>query len=370
VGKQSIINETDLTNFLESGAILQIASNQFKLVWGPFTSCPMESTHFSDEKTIIYQPNFWDFISTDSKRKIGLIGTKECILETDSLLDLLNQQDQVDIHVDWKKETVAEFVEQFNWSQVQIVENNLKKTVPIIFQSGSISFSKAHLTTALKSLIEGKHYGSTYGFWENTVGYLGHTPELILEWNDASQTLCTMALAGTLDQREENSVQILKDKKILDEHQIVVDDLKLALEKVTASKNVEVSATKVLKLKYLFHLQTPMQVHHVVIDEIPKFIDQIHPTAALGIYPRKNECYKSFHEFSIQKNRGKFAAPFAFIQKSTVKVTASIRSFNFDTNKVKITSGCGITAGSLLADELNELENKRNSVKRMMGMNI
>jgi len=271
---------------------------------------------------------------------------------------------------EWQPVDESAFVEQFNWSQKQFAEGALKKTVPIIAQQGRIDFRNAHLIKTLISILSEKHYGTTYGFWDNGEGYLGHTPELILDWSMSDQILRTMALAGTKDARKESTSEILHDSKILDEHQIVIDDLKSVLAKVDPTKKIEIDPIKVLELKYLCHLQTEIRIPNLTADDVLNYIHAIHPTAALGLYPRVSEGYSVFKNFPLQNARRNFAAPFAFIHKDHVKAVAAIRLFYFNSSEVKIISGCGVTAGSVLADELHELENKRNSVKRMMGMNV
>lgn len=370
MAKQSIIDKSELTNFLDCGAILQMGSDQFKLIWGPFTPQSLDLAAISDEKTIIYAPDFWDFISENKKNNLGFFGVKEHIFSRQELLELLAQQNQVEFAMQWGAATEAEFTEQFQWSQSQFASKILTKTVPIISQVAAISFTKTHLVTSLISVLNGNHYGSTYGFWKNTEGFLGHTPELIVDWSHENKKLNTMALAGTMDQRKESVSAILHDEKILDEHQIVVKDMTDVLQTVNQNKKIEVENTKVLELKYLCHLQTPIHIPNVNLQEVPQYLQALHPTAALGLYPRNKEAYKNFKTFKIQQERKNFAAPFAFISAKQAKAVAAIRLFFFDHNQVQITSGCGVTAGSILKDEIKELETKRNSVKRMMGMNV
>ena len=65
MAKQSIIDNSELTNLLGSGAILQVGLDQFKLIWGPFRPVAVNLSASIDEKTIIYKPDFWDFTLTN-----------------------------------------------------------------------------------------------------------------------------------------------------------------------------------------------------------------------------------------------------------------------------------------------------------------
>lgn len=374
MAKQSIINETELTNFFKNGAVLQVSPNLFKLIWGPFQPQTLDIHFTSDQKTIIYKPDFWDFLETKSSIATSFTGTKELVIDSELLLQSLNQQKEVEFEVIWGSVQTYSFEQQFQWSQSQFQKGQLSKTVPIISQFGKVNFTSQHLATALKTVITGQNYGSTYGFWETKkdglTGFLGHTPEVILDWHQEDQKIQTMALAGTMDHQIRNAEIILKDKKILEEHQFVIDDLVSALSIAVKNRNIEKQKTKVLELKYLYHLQTLIEIANVPIGEVKTFIDAIHPTAALGLYPRKKEAYLEFKKFEVQNQRKNFAAPFAFFSRDQVKAIAAIRLFNFTSGAIEIISGCGVTKDSVLQDELHESTSKRNSVKKMMGMNL
>lgn len=378
MGKQSIINISDLTSFLECGAILQVSLDQFKMIWGPFQKETLSLDAIlnqQDEKTAIYSPDFWNFINSENTTSKISFGQAEKLVSRGQLLDLLQQVSNSKIEVNWDKELESDFTQQFNWSQLQFAQKSLKKTVPIISQSGEISFTSSHLAYALKSILVESHYGSMYGLWQNGEGFFGQTPELILQWDEANQKLQTMALAGTLplhgsDSEKADSIEkIKKDLKILDEHKIVVDDIFNVLSSI--STDIHKAKMDVLALKHLCHLRTAFEVNSVDLNQALQFLKSLHPTAALGMYPRIKTFFEQFQNISnLQKNRHQFAAPFAFIQKNQIKAVAAIRNFYFNPTAITIVSGCGVTVGSILSDELKELENKRNSVKKMMGMNV
>ena len=107
----------------------------------------------------------------------------------------------------------------------------------------------------------------------------------------------------------------------------------------------------------------------VSLAEALRLAEAIHPSAALGLYPRSKEKFNDWFQFQIQKKRKNFAAPYGFFQKNQIHAVAAIRNFFFSPTGVQIFSGCGITAESILEIELAELQTKRNSVKKMMGFN-
>ncbi len=363
----SIIQNSEFTNFLQSGAILQTSQDEFTLIWGPFTTFSgLEKQHL-DEKTIIYKPDFWDF--TESKSGLCLTGAKELQLSRVDLLSLLKQHGYLQLNVKWEEPNTAGFRDQFNWSFQKFEENTLKKTVPITCQRGHTVFEKKHLVFALQTVIQEVHFGYTYGLWENKNGYVGHTPELVLNWSAETQIFKTVALAGTKE-KEIQKNSILQDSKILNEHQIVALDLQEVLNKELPAIEIEIQGPTVLELKYLTHLMTSLQIQNVNCTQALKLLRSLHPSAALGIYPRLLQQYESFKMFDLQKSRLGFAAPFGFISMKSMLVVAAIRGFYFTATSIVIFSGCGVTVESIYLDELSEVEKKRNSVKKMMGMNL
>lgn len=373
MGLQSIVDKSEFNKFLQCGALLQLSPNQFRLIWGPFKPTPFDLVASLDEKTIIYCPQFWDFLYPTKSINSAYRGIKEVDLSNEQLLQVLNAdenlQKNLNSEVEWQPPDELEFYNQFKWSQEKFRSNQLRKSVPIMLQKGQWTYSTLKLANALSLLIQGQHFGYTFGFWQGREGFLGHSPELIADWKSQDLVLNTVALAGTTTAGYYGKQQIMQDSKILQEHQIVIEDLKSILTGIDSNKKLTISETKVLELKYLNHLQTSISVKNVEPNQVLNYIEKIHPTAALGLYPRDNNMYQELSEFEIQKQRQNFAAPFCFASKDAVKAIACIRQFKFSENEIYLYSGCGVTAASILLSELSELEAKRNSVKKMMGLN-
>lgn len=364
------IDNSHFTNFLQAGVILQISKEQFKLIWGGFSTRELDSETVLDEKTLIYRPDFWDF-SAD-KSGACLTGKFETVISRVQLLELLSMvkiEPQGTLPIAWQPAAITDFTEQFKWSFKKFATGELIKSVPLIAQKGIVAFDQVRFVKVLSHLIEGNHYGYTYGQWASGSGYLGHTPELIMEWSLANGILKTVALAGTKTAQHNNEA-ILQDTKILKEHQIVIEDLSEVINMALPDKKLAVSAIQILELKHLKHLISTFEVSELNEKDALTLLKHVHPSAALGMYPRSASLYLGIQSFTLQKRRGGFAAPFGFLTKANIIVVAAIRGFNFTPEKVEIFSGCGVTQQSVLAEEISELENKRNSVKKMMGMNL
>ncbi len=362
---QSIINNSDFTNFLQDGAVLQTELDQFKLIWGPFEYKPLDSERLLDEKTVIFKPDFWDFVT--GKPHVVLSGSNEICLTRQDFIHYLRQQKTESASIIWGASQDEFFKIQFDWSFNLFNAKVLEKSVPIIFQKGQCNFGRKQLAQTLLTILEGNHYGTTYGFWEKGSGFIGQTPELLVDWKSESKSLRTMALAGTT--KVEDEMSLVTDPKIKREHQIVVDDIVETL-KTFGFGNIDIKPRQLLKLKHLNHLQTEISIAHVGQNDAIKVMGQLHPTAALGIYPRKDKLFRQVKDLPGQESRKNFAAPFGFIDCDRIHVVAAIRNFLFTPTDITIFSGCGITSESLLSSELDEVERKRNSVKRMMGFSL
>ena len=359
---KSIIDKSEFTNFLRAGAILQTSADQFKLIWGPFSSASGALKSISDEKTTIYAPEFWDFAA--DKPGLCLKGSLEESVSRAELLSLLRLIDLKSAVIVWDKVATEFFEEQFEWSQKRFAAGDLVKTVPIIVQRGLEKIDVSKLGQALLSVLEGQHFGYTYGLWSAGHGFLGHTPELIADWSASDEQLHSVALAGTTSL----GVDIQADLKIQEEHHIVVNDLTEVIKSFLPE--VFLAPTTVLELKHLKHLMTKFSARVSDKSLVIAIAEKIHPSAALGIYPRKAEHYKIFSDFKLQQRRKQFAAPFGFLSPDAVRIVAGIRSFQFSEGEVLLYSGCGVTKQSVLLEELMELENKRNSVKKTMGFDL
>jgi menaquinone-specific isochorismate synthase len=372
VVKQNIAQQIDLSTFFKSGALLQTAPDQFKLILGPFKTTELNENdliqQMQDQRVLVYQPDFWDFLHHSKTSLKVYLGEVSLILDRKSLAKLCSKAQPTQPQVAWQNVNSAPFKKQFEWSLQKFSENALSKTVPIISQVCKTRFTENNLAFVIQNLIREPHYGWAYGLWQDGVGSLGQSPELILNWNSENQKLQTCALAGTLQNSEEKTAEILKDKKINQEHEFVVQDIFDKLKKVFQVNQITKKTTQVLKLKHLLHLKTDFECSEVFLQQALQVIQVIHPTAALGLYPPSQNEFQNFSELSLQAERKNFAAPFAVIEKNQVLCVAAIRSFNFNPVEIQIFSGCGVTAQSVYESELAELELKRESVKRMMGI--
>ena len=363
-------NMTDfnLKEFFESGAFLQTGPDLFKVLIGPFRPINVAHTADAGDITLLYRPQFWDFLKAGSEaaQDIVYIAAKTYSLNREDFIRFLASAPALEPSLQWEKPSASDFASQFNWSQEQFRLGKLSKTVPIIRQSANKSLNESNKLWCLRMLLQQNDYGWSYGLFENEKGVIGHTPEMLAKWELHSMKLKTMALAGTYPKSETASREIKADKKIRNEHEIVVTDIRVKL----SGYDFEQSETDVLVLRYLLHLKTEFEVSIKNMTGAVEVINRLHPTSAMGIFPADAEKFAEFSQLPIQNDRQAFAAPFAFLSRTSVNCVVAIRNIQFDGWKTEIFSGCGVTTGSSLELELEESQLKRNSVKKMLGLKI
>ncbi len=350
--------QIDIKSFLNTGAIVQTSADSFKLFCGPFSLAESDSKY----ENLLYKPNFWDFLDT-TNTKLNLFRAAQVIdlNRTDFFELLLTVTDIQQIpQIKWQAADSDSFQNQFLWLQQKIKKNELAKGLPITLQTGC-GFSAISKILILKNILEKKSEQYLYGFWDFESGSIGFTPEILIQANE-NQTQ-TMALAGTWSKKSDSKPNF-QDKKIKNEHQIVVDDI---LNQLQNEQLLSQTETKALELEYLFHLRTQFVFKN---SNTENFIHKLHPTAALGLYPRSNEMFSEFQKFNLQIQRKNFGAPFGFLGQKQSFLLVAIRNIFWSYDEVLIYSGCGVTGDSDFETEWQELEAKRNSVKKTFGLNL
>lgn len=364
------MSDLNIKDFLACGAFLQIGADLFKILVGPFERHDLGQISQQNFSTLLYKPDFWDFLDQSpgfTQKSVYSAAEVHTLHREEFIRHLANIQSEQP-EMKWKNPNENQFKAQFDWSLQNFAEQKLSKTVPILVQQSEILFSAANLTWCLLNLLQKKNFGWSYGFFENSSGRIGHTPEILAQWTRIDRQLHTVALAGTCAQSEDAREKMLDDKKIAHEHQIVIDDINNKLNSLNFKTKKIQGETDILELRDLLHLMTEFQIETDHIEQVFDVIEALHPTAAMGVYPFNQDKLKEFSQFSLQKERMSFAAPFAIIEKDAVYCVVAIRNLFFDQKKVQLFSGCGVTAESQYELELTELQNKRESVKKILGL--
>ena len=367
---EAIMSDLNFKDFLTSGCFLQVSPNLFKLMWGPFVKSSIRSTDDLGSNTFLFRPKFWDFLRQDQETHAVSVylPNKSLTLNREEFIGFLSRQNPQPSAVKWGDIETEAFTRQYGWGQEKIASEEIKKIVPIIRQTGQGCYGIENRAFSLLNLLQSEGFGWSYGHFDQDEALIGKTPESLVVFNRSAEGFNSeagsMALAGTFPNDEVGLQRINEDLKTRQEHDWVIADIK---EK-TLNYDTSVLPTEVLKLKHLLHLKTDFKFKVEDEFQVIDLANRLHPTAAMGTYPTNLKILKEFSKFELQSDREHFASPLGIVEKGLVHIVVAIRCLRVSRQQFIIDSGCGITAQSHFEDELKELENKRNSVKKMLGV--
>lgn len=350
--------EQHIASFLNEGAVIQTGADHFKLLVGPFQS----TNAINKQQISLYKPEFWDFINKKNVNRVYLTSKDVFELNRKEIIELFSSlmAPEIDHKISWETPDKTAFEYQFHWLKQQFKSNGLKKGLPITQQIGH-GFNSKSKTQIINLILQKKSKQYLYGFWDNESGFIGFTPEVLVSAQD--QKMTTMALAGTWSKQSSEPLDF-NDPKIQEEHQFVVQDI---LTQLSEQKLLQQEPTKILELEYLVHLKTEFEYSG---ESVVPFIEKLHPTAALGLFPRSDQLFTELSQFDLQNSRKNFGAPFGYVGTESSFLVVAIRNIYWNKSQISIFSGCGVTSESDLEAEWSELEAKRNSVKKTFGLNL
>lgn len=358
VESQAIMKPANFTNFLESGALLRSSANNWFLLAGPFKAVAEKPA----DQVALFHPDF--FMGPEQQYWIPESFYR---LTDDQLAALLNEQSTEELPpMTWHQAELSSFSSSYDSILERIHHGSLKKAVPIVFEKSSESIRPARIVAMIKELMKAPTNLYVFGFWQEGRGILGATPEVLLKQDGVK--LKTMALAGTCPKEDAKSrTSLLEDAKERHEHELVIQDIESSLASYGTVKSAE---TGILELPTLFHLKTDIECELPAHKKFSFFeaCRSLHPTPALGVSPRSFG-YEWMRGLPEQKERRGFGAPWGLSwEKDEALCLVAIRCLQWDEEGSRIGSGCGIVAQSDLQQEWRELFQKRQSVKKVLGL--
>ena len=265
---------------------------------------------------------------------------------------------------------IKEEIEPQTWIQTvertteQIKKQELEKVVLAreMRLYADVPFSPEH---TLKHLLKEQTTSFVFAFEYGQDCFLGATPErLAKRVNDEVLFTC---LAGSIkrgktdDEDERLGNFLLNDQKNRYEHKLVVDMISHVANKMC--KNVHVPEQPILlKTPHVQHLYTPItaKTGNASLLEI---IEAMHPTPALGGYPKETGIEKIRNIERI--DRGWYAAPIGWIDyNGNGEFAAAIRSALLQEKQASLFAGVGLVADS---DPMAEYEETLIKFKPMLS---
>jgi menaquinone-specific isochorismate synthase len=192
---------------------------------------------------------------------------------------------------------------------------------------------------------------------------VGATPEVLFDL-EGSRELVTAAVAGTRSARHAGALTgSLKDR---DEHQAVVDDL---LAQLSGWGNARASATEVRRFGQLAHLVAGIRLHSRAALDFEAVARRLHPTPALGVYPRGARGADWLAAIDPRGERRRFGAPFGLREGNGAgRCVVAIRNLQYAEGRLEIWAGCGVVSLSRYEDEWQEVLQKMRAVRALWGV--
>lgn len=328
------------------------SSRQFFLGVGPF----LAASKRPEGRPAFYRQ---DFFKTDSQP--WKVPTETYVLSEVDFKEFLglSNLDSSGLLVDFVEPGLDGFEPRFRAIQEAIGRAEISKLVPIVSETGLGNLDWRCLLKQSLESSAGENLRS-YGFVDGGEAWLGLTPELL--FRRAGAAFQSVALAGT--RPRDRAAELARDSKEIAEHEFVVEDILAALRSFEGARRLP---RETRLFKRLAHLRSEIEfVTDATFDEI---VARLHPTAALGVFPRSVHAERLLRQLRGEPEERYFGAPFGFESDAGVaECLVSIRNIRLKEKGVTICSGCGVVADSKLDQEWRELALKRSSVKSLFGL--
>ena len=239
-----------------------------------------------------------------------------------------------------------------------IKAGRLHKAVPYVFERCLETMGPSRLSSSLSQALRyiESYPCYLYGTWSHAQGLLGVTPEILFQ--KKLNNITTFALAGTA------SNHLLENKKNHHEHRIVIEGIQ---ESLAPFGKFKTGPTYTLNLSKLKHLKTEMQLSLSENLEFEQIARVLHPTPALGAYPKK-EGMGWLKEYDQKCPRLYYGAPIGFRQKEEEICYVAIRNVQWTDQMMFMGAGCGIVKDSQPDEEWDEIQLKIRSIKEMLAL--
>ncbi|TCN24331.1 isochorismate synthase [Mesobacillus foraminis] len=259
------------------------------------------------------------------------------------------------------KETVSRLV-------ASLKDSHLKKVVLAreirLFFNQEIEIEKV-----LSHLVVEQRGSFLFAFEANGDCFIGASPErLVKKEGDEVFSTClagSIARGGTPEEDRMLGKALLEDQKNLNEHQYVVEMISEAMLE-TCEKVKIPNSPKLMKMKYIQHLYTPVVGKSRAETSLLHLVDRLHPTPALGGLP-KQDAIEKIREIE-DLDRGFYAAPIGWMDyKANGEFAVAIRSALVQGKEASLFAGCGVLADSNAESEFNETSIKFRPMLTALG---
>ncbi len=273
----------------------------------------------------------------------------------------------------WQDPDEGRFEAGFRSLRAQLDSGALRKGVPVTSMAAAMSDDEAvALFPGLLPCVAELPPGLLpYGFYLPHGGgtrgpefLLGATPEVLFEL-EGCRSLSTVAVAGTRP-ADEGPAGLESSPKERDEHEAVVEDL---LARLSGWGEATASRTEARQFGQLAHLVAEIRLEpHGPLD-FEAVARRLHPTPALGVYPRGAAGDRWLAKIDPRGDRKRFGAPFGLrLPSGGGRCLVAIRNLQYSGGRLEIWAGCGVVAMSRYEDEWQEVLQKIQAVRTLWNV--
>jgi len=334
-------------------AFLQTGPDRVFIGWGPFEQLPMrrpESPAFFIADFFLDDPHPWRHPRSWEE------------LTFEELARRFGEAEQP--RIEWDAPSIGSFAPLFESAKEAMRRGEFNKIVPVQFESGRLTARAELWPWLIRRLLSLPRGMTAYGYSYQNHGLAGASPEMLFESDGRGYR--TMALAGT--RPVERAQELLRDAKELREHRMVVDDI---VRRIAPFANVEVEPIRILELPSIAHLATPIRFEETGVERMSfaEIVRRLHPTAALGVWPRCEAGERWLRDADRGVKRRTFGAPFGLeLPDRRARALVAIRNVQWQGESLRVGSGAGLLPESRLEREFEELREKRDQVKALFGL--
>jgi menaquinone-specific isochorismate synthase len=274
----------------------------------------------------------------------------------------------------WRNPDEGRFASGFRSLRAHLEAGSLRKGVPVTSMAAALSDDQAvTLFEALLGRVAHLPPGVlAYGLFlppgsrgrHGPEFLVGATPEVLFEL-DGCRTLCTVAVAGTRPAADVPA-SLEGSPKERDEHQAVVEDL---LARLSEWGEPRASKTEVRRFGELAHLVADIRLDARQPLDFETVARRLHPTPALGVYPRGDIGSRWLEGIDPQRDRKRFGAPFGLrLPSGGGRCLVAIRNLQYASGRLEIWVGCGVVPMSQYEDEWQEVLQKIQAVRALWAV--
>jgi menaquinone-specific isochorismate synthase len=340
-----------MADFPSAGFVCEFAPGRIVLGLGPLEPHPSRL----GDRAACYAP---DFFLDDPAPWLHPAAWHE--LSREELAEWLPRPGR--LRVEWTAPSRDAYDRIYAGLSAAIARGPLTKAVPVVLERGRAAADGSPAPALLAALLGAPDAGLLYGLWSERDGMIGASPEILFR-RLRPDRVETAAVAGTYP--ADRGARLPADPKEAAEHQSVVDDIAAAL---ASFGRVEIGRRELLCLPSLAHLKTDLVLHPARPAGFAQLVQALHPTAALGVAPRDADP-GLLRRLDAGVGRGRLGAPFGVEwPDGRAACLVAIRNVQWRGRELVVGAGGGVIAQSRLDAEWEELQLKREAVKRILAL--